>query len=97
MRHPSRNVIQRLAPLLGHDHGPADIHAMTVQARIRLEGEHHARLDLVRVVERDQPADHRLLPDRQADAVAHLQREGRLLVREADVNATTTTPCLDLS
>src|SRR5438874_510831 len=34
----------------------------------RLEREHHPFLDLDRVVEGDEPAEDRLLPDRQADA-----------------------------
>ena len=37
------------------------------------------------MLERHEPADDRLLPDRQADAVAELQRERRFLVREAEV------------
>ena len=47
--------------------------------------EHHARLEFVRVIQRDQPADHRLFPDRQPDPVAELQRERRLFVREAEL------------
>src|SRR5216683_1801840 len=40
----------------------------------RLEREHHPRLDFMRMLERHQPADHRLFPDRQANPVAKLQR-----------------------
>ena len=50
----------------------------------RLEGEHHALLDHLRMIERDEAREDRLLPDRQPDAVAVLQRERRLLVREAE-------------
>ena len=49
------------------------------------EREHHAGLDLVGMFQRNQPADHRLLPDRQADAVAELQREGRFFIGEAEL------------
>src|SRR5918992_6027805 len=51
----------------------------------RLEREDHALLDLLGVVERDQPAEDGLLPDREAHAVAELQREGRLLVWEPEL------------
>src|SRR5919204_222616 len=44
-----------------------------------LEREHHPLLDRLGMVERHEPADDRLLPDREADAVAELQRERRLL------------------
>ena len=52
---------------------------------VGLEREDHALLEHLRVVERDQPAEDRLLPDGQADAVAVLQRERRLLVREPEL------------
>src|SRR3712207_8305932 len=41
----------------------------------RLEREHHALLDLLGVVQRDEPAEDRLLPDREPDAVAELERD----------------------
>ena len=50
-----------------------------------LEREHHARLDLLGMVERDQPTEDRLLPDREPDAVAELKRERGLLVGEAEL------------
>ena len=37
------------------------------------------------MVEGDQPAEDRLLPDRQADAVPELQRERRFLVGEPEL------------
>src|SRR6266478_5277643 len=49
------------------------------------EREHHARLDLVRMLERHEPTDYRLLPDRQTDSVTILQRERRLFIREAEL------------
>ena len=52
---------------------------------VGLQREDHALLEHLRVVERDQPAEDRLLPDGQADAVAVLQRERRLLVGEAEL------------
>ena len=58
--------------------------------RRRPEGfqrEHHARLDLHRMLERNQAADHRLLPDGEPDAVAVLQRERGFFVGEAEVVA----------
>src|ERR671914_597378 len=51
----------------------------------RLEGEDHARLYLLGMVERDEPAEDRLLPDRKAYAVAELERERGLLVGEAEL------------
>ncbi len=51
----------------------------------RFEREHHARLDLVRMFERNQAADHRLFPDGQPDAVAVLQREGSFFIGEAEL------------
>ena len=41
----------------------------------RLEREHHPLADLLRVVERDEPAEDRFLPDREPDAVAELERK----------------------
>src|SRR5437868_4160811 len=46
------------------------------------ERKHHSRHDLVRMLQRNQPADDRLLPDRQSDAVSELKRERRLFVRK---------------
>src|SRR5436190_6217563 len=51
----------------------------------RLEREDHALLDRLRIVERDEPAEDRLLPDREADAVPVLERERGLLVGEAEL------------
>src|SRR5579871_866807 len=51
----------------------------------RFEREDHARLKRVRMIQRNQAADHWLFPDRQADAVAVLQSEGGLFVREAEL------------
>jgi len=45
------------------------------------------------MIERDQPAEHGLLPDRQADAVAELKRERRLLVREAELLRSRPERC----
>ena len=42
-------------------------------------------LDLLRMVERDQPTEDRLLPDREPDAVPELERERRLLVGEPEL------------
>src|ERR1700689_5283694 len=41
----------------------------------RFQRKHHAGLDFYRVLERNQTADHGLLPDSESDAVAILQRE----------------------
>src|SRR5882762_1528729 len=49
------------------------------------ECEHHARLDLVRMLERHEPTDYRLLPDRQTDSVTILQRERRFFIWEAEL------------
>src|SRR5882762_1838430 len=49
------------------------------------ECEHHARLDLVRMLERHEPTDYRLLPDRETDSVAVLQRERRFFIWEAEL------------
>ena len=51
----------------------------------RFEREHHAGLDFMRVLQRNQPADHRLFPNREADAVAELQREGRFFVGKSEL------------
>src|ERR1700758_3992488 len=50
-----------------------------------LEGEHHARLDFDGVLERDETADYRLLPDGEADAVSVLQGEGGFFVGETEI------------
>src|SRR6266536_3021129 len=52
---------------------------------VGLQRENHAWLDALGVLERHQPAEDRLLPDGQADAVAVLQGEGGLLAREAEL------------
>ena len=52
---------------------------------VRLEGEHHALLDLDRVVERVDARDHRRLVEADAEAVPELQAEARLLVGEAEL------------
>src|ERR1019366_9915124 len=49
-----------------------------------LESEHHAGLDYGWMFERNQAADHRLLPDGKADSVAVLQSETCFLVGEAE-------------
>src|SRR5207249_3645233 len=54
----------------------------------RLECDHHPLLDRLRMVERDQAAEDWLLPDREPDAVPVLERERRLLVREAELLGT---------
>src|SRR3990170_337749 len=51
----------------------------------RFQGEYHPIFDHLRMVEGDQPAEDGLLPDGQADSVAVLQREGGLLVGEAEL------------
>src|SRR5208337_309430 len=48
------------------------------------QSEHHARLDFAGVIERDEAADHWLLPDGEANAVTVLQCEAGLLVRETE-------------
>src|SRR5437879_3535361 len=48
-----------------------------------LQRKHHARLQFVRVLQRDQAADHRLLPNRQAHSVPKLQCECPLLTRDS--------------
>src|SRR5262249_21285977 len=49
----------------------------------RFEGKYHARLEFVRMVERNKSADHRLLPDCQADSVAILQGKSVFFIAEA--------------
>jgi len=51
----------------------------------RLEREDHPLLDRLGMVERDEPAEDRLLPDREPDAVPVLERERGLLVGEAEL------------
>src|SRR3990172_11265950 len=51
----------------------------------RFECENHARFDLVRMLQRYQTADHRFFPNGQANAIAVLQREARLFVRETEL------------
>src|SRR6202522_2363489 len=50
-----------------------------------LQRKHHARLDLARMLQRHQAADYRLLPDGEANAVAVLQRESRLLIGKTEL------------
>src|SRR5262245_54918067 len=71
----------------GHDHFLLDARGGgAVGGRaVRLDGEHHARLQLHRVVERIQPADDRPFVQAQADAVAEVETEGGHLALEADV------------
>src|SRR5437016_3217627 len=52
---------------------------------IGLEREHHARLDLVRVIHRHEATDDRPLVQGNAEAMAELQRKGLHLVREAEL------------
>ena len=52
---------------------------------VGLQREDHADLDLDRVIERVQPRDHRRLVEADAEAVAELQAEARLLVGEAEL------------
>ncbi len=52
---------------------------------VGFQREHHALLDLGRVGERDHPRDDRALVQREAEAVAELQAEGRHLVGEAEL------------
>src|SRR5579872_7502985 len=64
-----------LRPLGCHDHlflDPGGAEAVLRRA-VRLEGDDHARLDLVRMVERIQAADDRALVEKQAHAVAELE------------------------
>src|SRR3954462_6091136 len=75
------------AAVLGHGEVPLEARRRPAVARRpeRLEREHHALADLLGVVDRDEPAEDRLLPDRQPNAAAELQRERRLLIREAEL------------
>src|SRR5688572_13804669 len=59
-------------------------HAVAGRA-VRLDGEHHPRLQLHRIVEGVQPADDRPLVEAKADAVAEVEPEGGHLRLEADV------------
>src|SRR6202023_869295 len=47
--------------------------------------EYHARLNLDRMVERNQATDHGFFPDREADAVAVLQRKASFFVGESEL------------
>src|SRR6202035_5218031 len=49
------------------------------------ESKHHPRLDSHGLLERNQAADHRLLPDGEADTVAVLQSETGFFVRETEL------------
>src|SRR5215510_166124 len=52
---------------------------------VRLDGEHHPRLELHRIVERVQPADDRPLVQAETDPVAEIEAEGGHLAVEADL------------
>src|ERR1700678_2043868 len=49
------------------------------------ECKHHARFDLARVLQRNQAADHRLLPDGKANSVTILQRKCRFFVGKPEL------------
>src|SRR5438876_12105428 len=76
-----------LAPVRGDDELLLDPRRLPAVRRgpKRLEREDHPLLDHLRVVEGDEPADNRLLPAREPDAVPVLQRERRLLIGEAEL------------
>src|SRR3989338_1237593 len=74
--HDDRDLLDReagddLGPVLVHDQHLLDPDApLVLLAVLRLEGEHHARPDLERVVERPDARDDRLVVLRQAQAVS---------------------------
>src|SRR5690606_36301537 len=76
-----------LAAVLRHDDLFLDARRAPAVRRgpVRLEREHHALLEHLRVLERGEPREDRLLPDRQTHAVPVLERERGLLVREAEL------------
>src|SRR5262245_36865149 len=71
----------------GHDHFLLDAGGggAVGGGAVRLDGEHHARLQLHRIVERVQAADDRALVQTQADAVAEIETESGHLALEADL------------
>src|SRR5271163_186122 len=48
------------------------------------ESKHHAGFDFARMLQRNQAADHRLLPNGEADSVTILQCESRFFVGEPE-------------
>src|SRR5438132_13183307 len=52
---------------------------------VSFQSEHHAFLDYLGVVERNQTAEYRLFPDRQTHAMTILQRERRLFVGKTEL------------
>src|ERR671922_540766 len=82
-----REARDDLTAVLRHDELLLDPRRRPAVARWpeRLEREDHALADLLGMVERDEPAEDRLLPDRQPDAVPELQGERRLLIRAAEL------------
>src|SRR4051794_36000178 len=82
-----REARDHLAAVLRDDELLLDARSRPAVARRpeRLEREDHALADLLGVLDRDEPAEDRLLPDRQPDAVAELEGERRLLVGEAEL------------
>ena len=59
---------------------------------VGLDREDHSFLELNWVLEGVEATHQRLLPDRQADAVAVLEAEGLLLVREAELLCSRKVP-----
>src|SRR5215469_9285973 len=51
----------------------------------RLQRKYHPRLDLLRMIEGNETADNRLLPDGEADSMTVLQSESRLFIGKAEV------------
>src|SRR5262245_2813300 len=76
-----------LAAIGGDDDLLLDARRRPAVARrpVRLEGEDHALLEHLRVLERQEPAEDRSLPDRQAHTVSILQGERGHLVGEAEL------------
>ena len=68
--------------------------AAVVARAVRLEREDHALLDLDRVVERVQSGDHRRLVQADAEAVAELEPEARLLVGKPSSSAVGQTAAI---
>src|SRR5579884_1624405 len=82
-----REARDHLAPVLRDDELLLDPRRRPAVRRgpEHLEGEDHALLDRLRIVEGDEAREDRLLPDRETDAVSVLERERGLLVREAEL------------